>query len=121
MVKIYRFHGSSNQRLCGSSLLYFLASFSILPLGGARQATPALLVALGLGAWLMGSDTGLFLLSGAEEAMATYDVCFSDNLRWQENVFVTSCSVGKIGWSWSFCSSIQRSMSNIETAILLKV
>lgn len=68
------------------SLLSFLASFSILPQGGARQATPGLLVAFSVGAWLMGSDTGLFLLSGAEEAMVTYNVCFSDDLRWQENV-----------------------------------
>lgn len=69
----------------------------------------------------MGSDTGLFLSSGAEDPMVTYDVCFSDDLRWQKNVFVTSCSVGKIGWRWSFFPSTQRSMSDRNTAILLKV
>lgn len=30
---------------------------------------------------------GAFSLSGPEEAMVTHDVCFSDEVRWLENVF----------------------------------
>lgn len=44
----------------------------------------------------MGSDM-TYSVSGAEEAMVTHGVCLSDDLRWQENASVTTCSVGKIG------------------------
>lgn len=63
-----------------------------------------------------------FSLRGAEEAMVT-QVCVSDDLGCQEIVFVTSCSLGKIGWGWSYCSSIcrQKSMGSRNSVTLSKV
>lgn len=111
------------------SLPYILAGSDILPLGGARQAIPGLLVrpSAWVGCiWL--STYGLrhlaFLVSRAEEAMMTHDVCFSYDLSCGRKMSL--CPVilwARLGEVGLFCPSKcrQRSVGSRKSATSLKV
>lgn len=131
MVKIYWFHGSSSQRLCGWVLPPLApGQFSHLAPGGRQTShtwtDPWWPLACVGGPWFSSLRFRhlAFSVSEAEEATVTRDGCLLHDLSWQENVFVGGGSVAKIGWSWSFCPSKcrQRSMQKSRNvAALLKM